>query len=343
MTEFDPRETPWKINEKEYEACASPEERARFLTRYAVLAPSGHNTQPWKFGVTEEGVALYADYSRRLPVADSDDRELTMSLGAAIANLRVAAAHFGLSSDVKPEPEPGRKEMLALVTLREGGEVDRKMASLFPCITQRRTNRSKYEDKPLSAEDLARLEGFISYGSASLKIVTDDEWKNRIADLVLEGDFTRMSDKAFRSELADWMRPTGDARGDGLAADALGIPSPLSGLINWAMRAFNMGKSTGKKDAELVKESAAMVVALGEDETSSLLDAGQLFETFVLAAVPLSIQYSFFNLPVEVPETRAGLQDTIEAEKLPQLLFRLGYGRPPSRPAPRRPIRDVVV
>lgn len=46
-----------------------------FVLKYAVLAPSSHNTQPWIFRVSNERVALFADRTRALPANDPDDRE----------------------------------------------------------------------------------------------------------------------------------------------------------------------------------------------------------------------------------------------------------------------------
>src|SRR5205814_5546335 len=97
----------------------SQREQVKFLLEYAILAPSGHNTQPWFFRIAEDGVEVYADYSRRLPVADPGDRELMMSIGAAITNLRAAAAHFGFESSVLYQPVFDEALPVAMVSLRE--------------------------------------------------------------------------------------------------------------------------------------------------------------------------------------------------------------------------------
>lgn len=46
-----------------------------FPLRYAVQAPSGHNTQPWRFHIADGRLHLYAVRSRALPVVDPQDRE----------------------------------------------------------------------------------------------------------------------------------------------------------------------------------------------------------------------------------------------------------------------------
>jgi nitroreductase len=40
----------------------------RALIECATLAPSGHNTQPWRFRVSDDSIELRADLDRRLPV-----------------------------------------------------------------------------------------------------------------------------------------------------------------------------------------------------------------------------------------------------------------------------------
>ena len=104
---FDPRVTPWQIDESEFASLIGVEDQIRFLLRYAVLAPSAHNTQPWLFKVVPDGVEVYPDVTRRLAVIDPDDRTLLMSIGAAITNLRVAAAHFVFESSVLYEAGAG--------------------------------------------------------------------------------------------------------------------------------------------------------------------------------------------------------------------------------------------
>src|SRR4051812_32211647 len=54
----------------------------------ATLAPSTHNTQPWRFRCSPAGLELHADPDRSLPAADADQRELLPSWGAALSNLR---------------------------------------------------------------------------------------------------------------------------------------------------------------------------------------------------------------------------------------------------------------
>jgi putative hydrolase len=42
---------PWLVDERRYPNAGSEQEKLRFLVRYALLAPSSHNAQPWLFRI----------------------------------------------------------------------------------------------------------------------------------------------------------------------------------------------------------------------------------------------------------------------------------------------------
>src|SRR5687767_5158027 len=92
----------WNVSDSDFPRGGGLADQIQFLIKYAILAPSGHNTQPWLFKITKNNmIELYADRSRALPVVDPDDRELTISCGAALYYLRLAANHFGMTVDVE--------------------------------------------------------------------------------------------------------------------------------------------------------------------------------------------------------------------------------------------------
>jgi hypothetical protein len=72
---------------------ALPNEAAilKEIVRYATLAPSGHNTQCWRFRIEKRAIATLPDLSRRTPIVDPDDHHLNVSLGCAAESLVLAA------------------------------------------------------------------------------------------------------------------------------------------------------------------------------------------------------------------------------------------------------------
>lgn len=96
MATDSPTTTPWQIDSADYPIDGSLADQIRFILCYAILAPSSHNTEPWKFRLRGDRVDVLLDFSRWLKVADDDQRELHISVGCALENLLIsllAAAH----------------------------------------------------------------------------------------------------------------------------------------------------------------------------------------------------------------------------------------------------------
>ena len=112
------RHQSWLVDDADFPAAGNTTDLLRFALRYAVLAPSSHNSQPWLFRVEGNAVGVYADRRRRLQVVDPDDRELVMSCGAALYNLRLALSHIGEGLDVSilPNGTDGDLNRLQLTT-----------------------------------------------------------------------------------------------------------------------------------------------------------------------------------------------------------------------------------
>jgi hypothetical protein len=85
----------WKISEEEFPKDGPMYEKLKFFLRYAILAPSTHNTQPWAYRIVNNSIELYSDRKRALPVADPRGRESTISCGIALGFLQTTIDHFG--------------------------------------------------------------------------------------------------------------------------------------------------------------------------------------------------------------------------------------------------------
>jgi hypothetical protein len=90
-----------------------------------VYAPSVHNTQPWRFAISDREISVFADPSRCLPVADPRGRELMISCGAAVLTIRVALRQLGYVPTAAIMPDPGNPKLVARVA-------EQGLPGLFP-------------------------------------------------------------------------------------------------------------------------------------------------------------------------------------------------------------------
>jgi nitroreductase len=341
MTEpFNPRVTPWHIDDAEFYELESFDAQMRFLLQYAVLAPSGHNTQPWAFRVTSEGVEVFADYSKRLPVIDPQDRELLLSVGAAITNFRVAAAHFGFETTVLYEQRPEDSIAVATVVARETSCPDAALSRLFAAIPQRHTNRQPFEQQPIKPETLSTILDVMDEFPYLLNLVIPRE-KLRVIDLIAAGDRKQMAGEAFRGELADWICTEDESQG--IPAAALGIPPLVSNSASWAIRRFDVGAITAPRSRTLAVTAQLLIVLASENDRVALLRAGEVLERLLLTLTLEGLDYSFLNQPIEVLELRDQLQQLVGSASPPQLLIRVGHALAAAEATPRRPMEAVLV
>lgn len=334
----------WKVDASEYPPDGDAADVLRFAVSYAILAPSGHNTQPWLFGIHGDTLALYADRSRALPVADPHDRELTLSCGAALLTLRVALARFGHAVDVDVLPEGADSDLMATVSLVDlPAQRAPHEEALFEAATRRHTNRRAYASTPVPAGVTRRLVESVVAEGAWLHVVEGAE-RQALVDLVVAGDRMQMAQPSFRRELAAWMRGNHSARSDGIRGASYGYSDVRSAVGPVIVRTFDVGKGQAAYDQHIAEGSPLLVVLGTNAETpSAWLAAGQAMQRMLLTATAHGLVASYLNQPVEVADLRPRLAETVgRPAGLPQLVMRLGYGSPVP-PSPRRPLEDVLL
>ena len=316
-------------------AVATWEEQARALIQAAVLAPSSHNTQPWLFCIRTQGVDLFADRTRGLPVNDPEDRELAISCGCALMNLRIAAAAQGVPVHVWLCPDPTDRNLLASVSLATA-PVAPGLEHLYECLDQRHTYRTTFDERAIPGALLARITSAAHDEGAVLRTLEAPAERERAATLIAEGDATLWADPQWRGELAGWMRPR--RQGDGLTLPAVAVP-----IAQLVVRTFDMGERVGAKDHDLAQGSPVLaLLATAQDCLCDWLIAGQALQRVLLEACRLGLQASFLNGPLQVPALREQCSD-LAGGGFPQILLRIGFPTGKVPPAPRRPIEDVII
>ena len=300
----------------------------------ATLAPSMHNTQPWRFRVRWDidTIELYADPDRILPRSDPHGRAVHIACGAALFNLRVAATAAGRRAVARLLPTPA--EPMLLATVRLGGlhhpdEADRE---LYAAIAARHTNRGPYSGRPVPPGVLAELVAAAQLEGAALSLPGHDE-THRLLRLIADAETDLIGDPCYREELARWV---GGERGkDGIPASAAAPRDPRGST---PVRDFLPGHSVGYAWFEEQPQLAVLSTA-----TSTKVDwlrAGQALQRVLLTATLHGIATSPLTQPLETGDAWQ-VRDPVSGRGTPQLILRIGYGLP-APATPRRPVSDVL-
>jgi hypothetical protein len=214
---------------------------------------------------------------------------------------------------------------------------------LFEAIPKRRSNRVPFEDKQVPGRLLSALQATAWEEGAWLHLIEDEDAKHAVAELIAEGDRIQLSDKRFRRELASWVHPNRTRSRVGMPGYAFGFGDLMSLAGPFAIRTFDTGKGQAAKDRQLAEGSPVLAILGTEGDTPpEWLSAGQALARVLLLARAEEVWASFLNQPIEVPELRSRLRETIGQTGFPQLLFRMGYG-PEVKPTPRRPVEEISV
>lgn len=305
------------------------------LVLAASLAPSSHNTQPWLLRVDGHVVDVLADRTRALPVNDPHDRELTISCGCALFNLRVAAAAVGLEARVDVLPDAADADHLARVHL-SSAVVTQPDGELQSALTERRTYRRRFAATAVGPETVLVLADAVTREGAVLNVLETDDQRLRAAALVAAGDEALWANPSWRRELAAWMHPR--RRGDGLTLPALAVP-----VAQLVVRSFDMGHGVAAKDRHLADGSPLLaVLSTAGDEARDWLAAGQALQRLLLVGVQRGLQASYLNQPVQVSALRPAVQQLTGRPGFAQLLLRMGVPADTLPAAPRRPMTDII-
>lgn len=334
-----------RLSAGDFPAMGTPQEKLRSLLAYAVLAPSSHNSQPWRFRLYTDYLELIADRSRALPILDPQDRELVISCGCALGHLQVALRRFGYAGDIQTFPDPTNSDLLACIRLGNAYAPDSRDERLFESLFDRHTNRKAFHPERIPGKILAQLEALPLPPKIWLKVVPEGEPRQSLAALVAQADRDQVADCRFRRELAHWIRtPAGHQapHNDGIPGEALGMPGLIANVGPFLVRTFDTGALFAARDRQLAINSPLLIVLGTEEDTpDSWLKIGWALSDLLLFTTSEGIVSSFLNAPIEVAELRPQVAEALGQAGYPQLILRLGYGDP-ADPTPRRPLEDVI-
>ena len=329
-----PTSDPWALRDADYPARGSREEQLKFLLRYAILAPSNRNTQPWRFSLGRDQVTIHADSSRWQRVSDSHKRELYISLGCALENLLVALEHFGFGCVVTRAPGAEDESIAAQIAILDRPAASPyRTASMFKAIVNRHTHHGVYRKRAVAAKLLQKLKDCKAEHDLNLLLTPDGAIKRAVDKLMLEGDALAFSSPRYRKELADCI-------GEG----SFGGPWLLSRAQEFAVAHLGVSRAVARGDHAALMSSPVFGLISGNAGSNEVrIKAGQLLERLYLAATTLGLFLQPISQLLEVEKVRLAFSKLFRAGGVPLMPFRLGYADTPGHRTPRRALEDLLV
>jgi hypothetical protein len=314
-------------------------------TEHALLAPSVHNTQPWKWRVSADAVALYADPDRHLVGTDPDRRDLVISCGAALHHLRVTLAAAGVAVAVARLPDPEDRTLMAIVRVVDG-PVDESAAALAGAIGDRRSDRRAFAPEPAHPAQLRLLTDRAAAEDVRLVPVVSAGARARLATVLGEAARTERSAPGYAAELALWSSRYPGSH-DGLPTQSRttrGAVPPSVGL-----RQFPTGDLRQVEQPLTANADGAtlMVLTTTDDGPADWLRAGEATSAALLVATRIGLATTVLSQAAEIADTRRKLADVVlRVPEHAQLVLRVGRapaGAPALTAAPRRPLRSMLM
>jgi nitroreductase len=310
----------------------------QLLLEAATRAPSVHNSQPWLFAVGPHRVDLRADPTRRLRAADPSGRSQLISCGAALMNLRVAAEHLGFRPRVRVLPSSTDPTLVAAVQLDYRHSHPGGLATLYPSVATRRTNRQPFADRRVPLSVLTGAIEAVDLEHGLLRIYDDPAEIARLVDLLHAAALQAWQvQPGAADERRAWVgtqRP-----GEGIPTGSLG-PRPAD--PRQPHRDLAPGPDPEREQTRFERAPTIAILSTRTDTPADWVRAGMALERALLVLTDAGVSASFMNEPLEQADLRWLVRSPTTGVGHPQMVLRIGHGVPVP-PTPRRPLADVML
>lgn len=329
------------------EAMEGLDKRRLSILKYASLAPSGHNCQPWLVKIIDVNkLVVAADPARRLSAVDPNNREVMLSLGAFAENLSLAAGTFGFRADMDIIAESSFDQAIIEVTLKESQSEDYPLER----ITRRRTVKHGHLPKEIKKEDVMALSGHLK--GHLFYFPRGTEHAQCIEEGAIENFRIQSNQDKAQKEMVKWVRlRNADAKQhrDGLTAASMEI----HGFTGWFVRNFSKPEDFLKDSfrlqgvqltEKLARQGGGWFIITSKGNTvADLIDTGRKFERLALMARERNIAIHPMTQYLEEKEGRQQIADNHDASVIPQFVLRVGYlSKYPDPVSLRRPVEWFV-
>ena len=155
-------------------------------------APSGGNSQPWKFRVKDNAIEVIALPEKDHPILNYKNRGTYIAHGALLENMEIAANYFGYEMNYQIFPD---KNLSFKITLKENKNL-KDEDGLYEAIFKRSTNRKHFSLNQLKKEEKEFLFKEVSkFNQCEFVYVEDKDKIQEIAKELAWDTYLNLSNK----------------------------------------------------------------------------------------------------------------------------------------------------
>ncbi len=311
---------------------------AEAVVTAATAAPSILNSQPWRFHATTDRIDVFVVPERAPALLDTARREVHLSVGAALLNLRLALGAAGLTGVAELVPSTLDPSFVATVRIAGPATLSAAEQLLYEAIPHRRSSRLPFTGEMVAYEEFDRLQEAAALEGAHLEVTTGLHRKV-VTGALHEADRTQRDDQALVDEVTLWTVERSGRESVGIPPESLGpTPHDPKSLV----RDLAFGRPVGDRPTADFEEQSLMAVLLTSgDERADWLRGGMALESVLLTATARGLSVGLLSQATEVADLRPLVRDPMSAWRHPQIVLRFGHGEQPA-PSPRLPLSDVL-
>jgi len=335
------------------------------ILRVAVNAPSGDNSQPWRFRIVGPSVEIFNVPDGDETLYNFRQRGSYLSHGALVENIVLLAAKAGYDSSVETFPDV--PDCTARITFTQGISKDVPLADI---ISERTTNRKPYERRPLEETHRKFITAVELEPHVTIILAEQTEVIDTIALVISINERLLMENRQLHDFLFGMIRWTkeDELKRPGLYLKTMELPPPVQFMFrtllrSWpVVRALNLiglSRAIPKQSSQGYAASSAIgAIVLRGDSNTDFFNAGRVLERLWLTSNSLGVSLQpvtaipYLGQRLKADEADAFTQThkeyirqanaslakslNLSAGEHVAMLFRIGYGDSPTARAHKR-------
>jgi len=267
----------------------------------SVNAPSGSNSQPWRFETSGDQINVIAEPKKDHPILNYKNRGTWIAHGALIENIKIAAGALGFKTEIKIFPDPANPNLTAQIKLFEATSLEKE---LFQVIPERTTNRKKYDLNPLTFEQKKYLGQAVEEVGDEVRVIwiEDINQINRLCQAGAANEIVTLENQKLHELFFDevvWSREEEQKKMGGLSVETMELKPPekfgLKLFKHWSIMSklakFGLTKKIAAGNAKNYATTPLMGLVAVKNDDRDFIIAGRVIERIWLKATRLGFSF----------------------------------------------------